>query len=140
MGWISGAVTAVSETVGKIHDNRTKVNLRKGELIDATKSRNHTWELAALAGDGWEEPFIRLAIYFEVLYLVIIAIYDPIMASGVYAAINPVYNEIGEQTSGLPAWVIGLHMTIAGWGFGSQPIKAIGAGLVGSALAFPKRS
>jgi len=133
------AIKSVASVVETISTNRTKAKLRKGELLDSKDERNHSWEIAALSGEGWEEPIIRLAIYIEVLYLVIIAIQDPAYATEVYIAINPKFDADGVQIGGIPAFVIGLHLTIAGWGFASQPIKAVGAGLVGSVLNFPKR-
>ena len=136
----SALIAPVANTITSLNENKTKVKLRKGELLDSRDERNHTWELAALAGDGWEEPIIRLAIYCEVLFLVVIAIVDPDYAKEVYTAINPVFSVSGNQIGGIPPWITGLHLTIAGWGFGSQPIKAMGAGLVVSLIKFPGKS
>lgn len=104
----------------EIKDN---AHARRTDLINSTEDRNHTWELAALEGESWELGVIRMGIYLEVSVAVLITVIDP--AKGA---------EIWEALATVPEWIIGLHLTIAGWGFGSTPIKNAAAGMVGMVI------
>jgi|TARA_R100000789_G_scaffold100463_1_gene110812 hypothetical protein len=130
--------TPIIEAAGNIYGTFAKAKTRRAEIQDAAHARktdlikgkdshNHSWEMASLKGDTIECILIRLGVYIEVAAGVIITIIDPQKGVEIWAALDLV-----------PAWITGIHITIAGWGFGSQPLKAVGAGLVGSILKFPK--
>lgn len=101
---------------------------QRTSLISAKDSHNHSWEIAALEGEGYELPLIRMIAFLEVTIGTAITVYDPAIGSAVWASLALV-----------PPWVIGLKVTIFGWAFGSTPIKNAAAGLVGSVVNFPKK-
>tara|TARA_Y100000034_G_C6802129_1_gene359856 strand:+ start:131 stop:562 length:432 start_codon:yes stop_codon:yes gene_type:complete len=120
-GTFAGAKTRRAEIQDAAH-------ARKTDLIKSADSHNHSWEMASLKGDTIECILIRLGVYLEVAAGVVITIIDPERGLAIWAALDLV-----------PTWITGIHITIAGWGFGSQPLKAVGAGLVGSILQSPKK-
>ena len=89
------------------------------DLIGSTDSNNHSWEIAALAGEGWELPLIRFMAYVEVTLCTLLAIYEPAKATELWLAL-----------SAIPEWLLGMKLTIFGWAFASTPIKAAAGGLV----------
>lgn len=109
-------------------DRKDNANRRRSELLESKESHNHSWEIAALEGEGYELPIIRLIAFIEVTLGTAITVYDPEQGAELWLSLAMV-----------PAWVIGLKVTIFGWAFGSTPIKNAAAGLVGSVLQFPKK-
>lgn len=137
MNWnpITAVVEAASRGYASYQERKTKVeevknavDQRRVDLLKSEGGWGHTWELAALAGDSWECALIRFGIYLEVSAGIIITVVNPEQGARVW-----------ESMLLVPDWILGIHLTIAGWGFGSQPLKATAAGLVGSVFKFEKK-
>lgn len=110
-------------------ERKAAAQQQKVDLIKSKDSHNHSWEIAALEGEGWELGVIRMAAFTEVTLGTFISIYDPTYSREMWAALAEV-----------PNWVIGLKVTIFGWAFASTPVKNAAAGLVGSVVTFPKQN
>lgn len=108
-------------------ERKQSATTQRNELIKAKDSHNHTWEIAALEGEGYELPLIRMVAFLEVTIGTAITVMDPDLGAAIWASLALV-----------PTWVIGLKVTVFGWAFGSTPIKNVAAGLVGSVVKFPK--
>ena len=125
----------VSEGIGFFRDKqkaraglKLAVENNRARLAEGSESHNHTWEMAALQGEGWELRLIRLLAYFEIAVPEIVSVVSPQTGAAIWEALQIV-----------PDWIIGLHVSIYGWAFASTPIKNAAAGLVGSSIKFPKR-
>jgi len=93
-------------------ERKAEANRLKTNLLASQASHNHNWEIAALEGEGFEVKAIRLIAFLEVTLGTAISVYDPEQGAALWASLAMV-----------PAWVIGLKVTIFGWAFGSTPIK-----------------
>ncbi len=127
MGFLTALVAPLTNAWTAREDRKDKAHARRTQLIESKESHNHSWELAALEGDGWEIGLIRMGIYLEISTAVIVTVVSPEHGTKIWAALALI-----------PEWIIGLHLTIAGWGFGSTPVKNVAAGLIGSVIKFPK--
>lgn len=107
------------------HDRHMAVEQRKTDLAKGTQSHNHTWELEALREEGLDIVIARL--YFIAFYSIPLAItvIKPSVGTAIWVSLNIV-----------PAWVIGVIVTMTGWAFAAKPLQRVGAGLVGSKLKF----
>lgn len=122
------AVFTAATSIWTNHQNKKNaISERTTDLIKSKDSHNHTWELASLAGEGFELKVIRLIAFIEVTLGTVITVYDPTVGTAIWTALATV-----------PGWVIGLKVTIYGWAFGSTPIKNAAAGLVGGVIKFKK--
>jgi len=125
MAIISAIVGSVTKLWTNHQNSKDALSERTTDLIKSKESHNHTWELAALAGEGFELKVIRLIAFIEVTLGTAISVVSP-----EYGA------ELWTSLALVPGWVIGLKVTIFGWAFGSTPIKNAAAGLVGGVIKF----
>ena len=108
-------------------DRKQAAEELRTSLIKGKDSHNHSWEIAALEGEGWELSLIRILSFLVINAGILITLFKPELGS-----------EIWEAYSLVPNWIVGLQVTIFGWAFGSTPVKNAAAGLVGSKLKFDK--
>jgi len=102
---------------------KAAIETKKLDLIAATDSNNHSWEIAALDGEGWELPLIRMLAYVEVTLCTLIAVHSPADGADLWLSLEAI-----------PEWLLGMKLTIFGWAFASTPIKNAAGGLVSSRL------
>jgi hypothetical protein len=125
---VGSLIDGVVGVVNQRSQRKQLANTQRNNLIQSKETHNHSWEIAALEGEGWELPLIRMAAFIEVTLGSVITVYDPTQGAELWAALTLV-----------PTWVIGCKVTIFGWAFGSTPIKNAAAGLVGSVINFGRK-
>ena len=108
-------------------ERKLAAEVLRTDLIKGKESHNHSWEIAALEGEGWELSLIRTLSFLVINAGIIITLVKPEIGTEIWTAYALV-----------PNWIVGLQVTIFGWAFGSTPVKNAAAGLIGSKLKFDK--
>ena len=100
-------------------ERKAAANTQRVALLSSKTQANHSWEIAALEGEGWELPIIRLMAYLELSLCMYTSIFQPQHAQEMWTAIG-----------GIPEWLLGMKLTVFAYAFASSPIKSAAAGLV----------
>lgn len=123
---INTVVDGVKTYATNKQELKREAQAQKVSLIQSKDSHNHSWEIAALSGEGGDVFFIRIGLFILVNVGIVITVVNPAAGVAIWKALTLV-----------PNWIIGLNVSMAGWAYGNAPVKAVAAGLIGSVLKFP---
>ena len=116
---LSALASPITQAYTARGERKAAIQKQRLSLIGDAESNNHNWEIAALEGEGYELPLIRLLAYIEISLCTYMAVYDPEAAKAIWIALAE-----------MPEYIMGMKLTVFAWAFASTPIKSAAAGLV----------